>query len=76
MSGLSDVAAVVQPGRARRVVLVRCCRGRQWSARPGLCGGPFGPGKPRLVVVGCHLRHLFPVGRVLSWFARLRFVRV
>ena len=46
VAGLSDVAVVVRPGRARRVVLVRCRHGRQWLARPGLCGGPNGPGGP------------------------------
>ena len=74
--GLSDMAVVLRPGRARRVVLVGCCRGRQWLARPGSCRGPYGPGWPGLAAVGCPLRHLFPVGRVLSWFARLRPVRV
>ena len=44
VAGLSDVAVVVRPGRARRVVLVHRCRGRQWSARPELCGGLYGPG--------------------------------
>ena len=76
MAGLFNVAVVVGPGRTRRVVLVRRCRGRQLSARLGLCSGLYGPGQPRLVAVGCPLRHLFPVGRVLSWFALLRRVRV
>ena len=76
MAGLSDVAVVVRPGRARRVVLVRCRRGCQWLARPGVSGGLYGPGWPRLVAVGCPLRHLFPVRRLLSWFAQLRRVRV
>ena len=76
VAGLSDVAVVLRPGRAWRVVLVHRRRGRQWSARPGLCGGPYGPGRPRLVAVGRPLRLLFPVGRVLSWFVRLWRVRV
>ena len=76
VAGLSDVAVVLRPGRARCVVLVRRRPGRQWSARPGLCGGPHGPGWPRWVAVGCPLRHVFSVGRVLSWFARLRRVLV
>ena len=76
VAGLSDVAVIVlRPGRARRDVLVRR-RGRQWSACPGLCGGPYGPGRPRLIAVGRPLRHLFPVGRVLSWLVRLWRVRV
>ena len=61
-SGLSDVAVMVRPGQARRVVLVRRRRYRQWLARPGLCAGLFGPVRPRLVAVGCPLRYLFPVG--------------
>ena len=76
VSGPPDVAVLVQPGRAQRVVLVRRRRGSQWSARSGLCGGPYGPGRSRLVAVGCPLRHWFPVRRVLSWFARLQRVRV
>ena len=76
MAGLSHVAVLVRPGRARRVVLLRRGPGRQWSPHPGLCGGPYGPGRPRLVAVGCPLRHFFPVGCVLSWFARLWRVRV
>ena len=67
VAGLSDVAVVVRPGCARRIVLVRRCRCRQWSARPGLCGGPYGPGWPRFVAVGCPLCHLLPVRCVLSW---------
>ena len=76
VAGLSDLAVVLQLGRAGRVVLVhrRCCR--QWSARLGLCGGRYGPGWPRFVAVGCPLRHLFPVGLVLSWFTLLRRVCV
>ena len=70
MARLSDVAVVVQPGRARRVVLVRCRRGCQCLARPALCGGPYGPGWPRLVAVGCPIRHLFPLG--VSRFRRVR----
>ena len=69
MAGLSDVPVVVRPGRARRVVLVRRQRGRQWSVWSGLCNGPYGRARRCLVAVGCPLRHLFPVGRVLSWFA-------
>ena len=43
-AGLSDVAVIVlQPGRARRVVLVRGRRSCQWLACLGLCGGPYGP---------------------------------
>ena len=76
VAGLSDVAVVVRPGRARRFVFVRRRRGRQWLAPPGLCGCPYGPGWPSLVAVGCPLRHLFPVGRVLLWFACLRRVRM
>ena len=76
VAGLSDVAVVLRPGRARHVVLARCRRGRQWSACVGFCGGPHGPGWPRLVAVGRPLRHLFPVGRVLSWPVRLWRVRV
>ena len=76
MAGLSDVAVVVQPGRAWRVVLVCHCRGCQWSARAGLCGGPYGPGWPHMVAVGCLLRHSLPVVSVLSWFTRLWRVRV
>ena len=76
VAGLSDVAVVLRPGRARRFVLVRRRRGRQWSTRPGWCSGPYGPAQPRLVAVGCPLCHLFLVERVLSWSARLRPVRV
>ena len=76
VSGPPGVAVLVHPGRTRRVVLVRRRRGRQWSARSGFCGGAYGPGRPRLVAVGSPLRHWFPVGRVLSWFAGLRLVRV
>ena len=53
VAGLSDLAVVLRPGRARRIVLFRRCRGRQWSARPGLCGGQYRPGRRRLVAVGC-----------------------
>ena len=74
--GLSDVAVVLRPGRARRVVLVLRGRGRQWSACSGLCGGPYGPGWPRFVAVGLPLHHLFPVRRVLLWLVRLWHVRV
>ena len=56
MSGLSDLAVVVRLERAQRVVLVRRCRGRQWLAHPQLCGRLYGPGRPRLVAVGCPLR--------------------
>ena len=76
VSGLWDVAVVVLPGLARRVVLVHRCRGRQWPACPGMCGGLYGLGRPRLVAVGCPLCHLFPVRRVSSWFARFRRVHV
>ena len=76
VSGLSDVAVVVPPGRARRVVFVRHRRCNQWPARPELCSGPYGLGRPCLVAVGCHLRHLFPLGHDLSWFAQLWRVRV
>ena len=76
MAGLSDVAVVVRPGCAPCVVLVGRCRGRGWSACPGLFGGLYGPGWPRLIAVGCPLRHLSPVWCVLSWLARLRRVRV
>ena len=51
MAGLSDVVVVLRPGRARCVVLVCRCCGCQWSARPGLCSGPYGPGRPCLVAV-------------------------
>ena len=62
-AGLSDVAVIVlQKGRARRVVLVRRHRSRQWLACLGLCGGPYGPGRPRLVAVGRPLRCFFPSG--------------
>ena len=74
VAGLSIVVVVLRPGRARRVVWVCRCRGRHWSARPGLCGGLYGPGWPHLVAVGCPLLH-FSVGHVLSWLARLRRVR-
>ena len=76
MAGLSDVAVVLRTGRARCVVLV--CRpcDCQWSARLGLCSGSYGPGWPRLVAVGCPLRHVSPVRRVLSCFAWLRRVHV
>ena len=77
MAGLSDVVVIVlRPGRARRIVLVRRRRGHQWSACPGLCDGPYGPGWLHLIAVGRPLRHLFPVGRVLSWLVRLWRVRV
>ena len=76
VAGLSAVAVVVRPGRAWRVLLVPRRRVCQWLARPGLCGGPYSPRWPRFVAVGCPLRLLFPVGRVLSWLARLRRVRV
>ena len=76
VAGLSDLAVVLPPGLARRVVLFCRRRGRQWSACRGLCGGPYVLGLPRLVAVGCPLRHLFPVGRVLSWLVRLWRVRV
>ena len=74
-TGLSDVAVIVlRPGRARRVVFVRRRRSRNWSACLGLCGGPFGPGWPRLVAVGRFLRCWFPAGCVLWWL--VRFLRV
>ena len=75
VAGLSDVVVVLRSRCARRIVLVRDRCGSQWSARPGLCSGPYGPGWPRLVAAGCPLRHLFPVKPVLSWLARLRRVR-
>ena len=75
VAGQSDVAVVLRPWCARRVMLVRRCRGRQLSARPGLRAGPHGPGRPRLVAVGCPLLHLFPVRCVLLWLAWLRRVR-
>ena len=75
VAGLSNVAAVLRPWCARRVVLVCRSRGCQWSARPGLFCGPYGPGRPRLFAVGCPLCHLFPVGCFLSLFAWLRRVR-
>ena len=62
MAGLSGVADVLRPGRARCVVLVRRCRGRQWSARPGLCGGLYGPGRPCLVTVAVPYVICFPSG--------------
>ena len=62
MAGLSDVVDVLRPGRARCVVLVRRCRGRQWSARPGLCGGLYGPGRPCLVAVAVPYVICFPSG--------------
>ena len=72
VAGLSNVAVIVlRPGCAWRVVMVRRCRGRQWLACPGLCGGPYWPGWLRLVAVGRPLSHLLPVRRVLSWLARL-----
>ena len=75
-AGLSDLAVIVlRPGRARRVVLVRCCRSRQWSACLGLCGGPYGPLWPHLVAVGPPLRCLFSVRCVLSWLVRFWHVR-
>ena len=77
MAGLFDVALIaLRRGGARRVVLVRRRRGRQWSACPGLCGGLYGPGRPRFVAVGRPLRDLFPVGRVLSWLVQLWRVHV
>ena len=51
VAGLSGVVNLLRPGRARCVVLVRWCRGRQWSARPRLFGGPLGPSRPCLVPV-------------------------
>ena len=63
VAGLSDVVVVLRPGRAPRVVLVRRCRGRQWSARRGRCGGVYRPGRPHLVAVGCPLL-FFPVKSV------------
>ena len=76
-AGLSDVAVIVlRPGRAGRVLLVRCHRSRQWSACLGLVGGRYGPGRPHLVAVGPPLRCLFPVRCVLSWHVRLWRVRV
>ena len=68
-AGLSDVAVLLRPGCAWRVVLVCSRYGRQSSARLRLCGGLYGPCRPRLVAVGCPTRHLFPVGCVLSWLA-------
>ena len=62
MAGLSGVVDVLRPGRARCVVLVRRCRGRQWSARPGFCGGPYGPGLPCLVAVAVPYVIRFPSG--------------
>ena len=56
MARLSDVAVLVRPGRARRVVLVRLRRGRQWSARPELCAAPYSHGRLCLVAVGYSLR--------------------
>ena len=66
VASMSDVAVIaLRPGRARRVVLVRRRRGHQWSACLGLCGGPYGPGRPRLVAVGRSLRHSVPVRGVV-----------
>ena len=66
VTGLSNVPVIVaRPGCVRRVVLVCRRRSRQWSACPGLCGGPYGLGWPRLIAVGRPLRRLFPVGCVL-----------
>ena len=71
VAGYSHVAVIVlRPGCARRFVFVRHRRGRQYSACPGLCGGPYGPGRLRLVAVGRPLRRLFPVRRVLLWLVR------
>ena len=70
VAGLSGVVDVLRPGRARCVVLVRRCRGCQWSARRGLCGGPYGPGQPCLVAVAVPYVILFPVRHVFLWFAR------
>ena len=76
-AGASDVAVIVlRPGRARRIVLGRRRPSHGWPACLGLCGGPYGPGRPRLVVVGRPLRCLFPVGYVFSWFVRFWRVRV
>ena len=77
VAGLSDVAVIVlRLGCARRVVLVRRRRSHQWSACPGLCRGPYGLGRPRLVAVGRLFRRLFSVRCVLSWLVRLWRVRV
>ena len=66
MVGLSGVVDVLRPGRARCVVLVCRCPGCQWSARPGLCGGPYGLGRPCLVAVAVLYVIFFPVDRGLS----------
>ena len=77
VAGLSNVAVIVlRPGRARRVVLVCRCRGRQRSACLGSSGGLYGPGWSRLVAVGRPIRHLLPVGRGLLWIVPLWGVRV
>ena len=64
VAGLSGLVDVLQPGRARCVVLVCRCRGRQWSARPGLCGGLYGPDRPCLVAVAVPYVICFPSGVV------------
>ena len=77
MAGLSGVVGVLRPGRTWCEVLVRRCRGRQWSARPVLCGGPYGPSRPCLVAVpvpyvicspsGVFLHGLPVLGRPRVW---------
>ena len=62
MAGLSGVVHVMRPGRARCVVLFRRCRGRQLSARQGLCGVLYGPQWLCLVVVAVPYVICFPLG--------------
>ena len=67
MAGLSNVVVVLRPASARCVVLVRRCLGPQWSARPGLRGGPYGTGWRCFVAVAvpfviCFLSGVFCCG--------------
>ena len=62
MAVLSNVVVLLRPGRARCVMLVRWCRGGQWLARPGLCSGSYGPGRPGLVTVAVPYVICFPSG--------------
>ena len=75
MAGLSAVLVVSRPGRAWCVLLVRWCRGRQWLALPGLCGGPYGPGWPCLAAVAVPYVMCSPLGVLFSWFAQFQDVR-
>ena len=74
VAGLSGVVDALRPGGARCVVLVRRCRGHQWLARFGLCGGPYGPSRPCLVAVAVLYVSYFPSGMLFSWFDRFRDV--